>query len=48
MRTEVLAEFVVLAKHLNYRKASSELAIAQSNLSKHIISLEREVGFPPI
>ncbi len=45
MRTETLAEFVVLAKYLNYRKASCELAIAQSNLSKHIMSLEREIGF---
>lgn len=45
MRTESLAEFVVLAKHLNFRKAASELSMTQSNLSKHIIGLEREVGF---
>ena len=45
MRTEPLAEFVVLARHLNFRKAASELSMTQSNLSKHIIALEHEVGF---
>lgn len=45
MKTEVLREFFVLAKHLNFRTAAQELFIAQSTLSTHISALEREVGF---
>ena len=44
MQTELLQEFIVVANLLNYRKASEQLHITQSALSKHITTLEREVG----
>lgn len=45
MQTEVLREFIVAAKHSNFRKASEELHISQPALSNHMAALEREVGF---
>lgn len=39
-------EFVVCARHLNMRRAASELLMTQSNLSKHLKQLEAEVGAP--
>lgn len=44
MRTEILQEFLVFARHLNFSKAAAELHITQPNLSKHMMELEREVG----
>lgn len=43
---DYIREFVVLAKQGNYLVASEELFISQSSLSKHIIALERELGYP--
>ena len=44
MRTEVIKEFLVFARHLNFSRAAAELHITQPNLSKHMADLEREVG----
>ena len=44
MQTEVLQEFIVVAKYSNFRKAAEELHMSQSALSSHIASLEREMG----
>ena len=44
MRIEVIQEFLVFARHLNFSKAAAELHITQPNLSKHMMELEREVG----
>lgn len=45
MKTEVLEEFVVLAKHLNFTAAAKELYVSQPRLSSHIKALEDELGF---
>lgn len=39
-----LQEFLVLAETCNYREAADRLYMTQSSLSKHIISLETELG----
>lgn len=44
MNTEYLKEFVVLAETKNFGKASDRLYMNQSTLSKHIKSLENELG----
>lgn len=44
MRTEIIQEFLVFARHLNFSRAADELHITQPNLSKHMMDLEREVG----
>jgi LysR family transcriptional regulator, transcription activator of glutamate synthase operon len=44
METEHLKEFVMLAEVGNYLDAAERLFISQSSLSKHIQSLERELG----
>ncbi len=46
MEIDYIREFVTLAKCGNYLAASEELYISQSSLSKHIITLEKELGFP--
>ena len=46
MLTEYLREFTVLASCLSFNKASAQLHISQSTLSKHIAALEHELGFP--
>ncbi|MRX83894.1 LysR family transcriptional regulator [Eggerthella sp. HF-4214] len=38
-------EFLVLAKHANFVKAADELHLSQPSLTRHIASLERELGF---
>lgn len=38
-------ELVTLAECLNFRKAAARLFITQSTLSKHVTTVEREVGF---
>jgi DNA-binding transcriptional LysR family regulator len=45
VQVESLREFIVLAKFLNYHKSSVFLNISQSSLSKHIMSLEKDLGF---
>lgn len=44
MDTQYLREFVTLAECLSYSEAAEQLFISQSSLSKHIISLEKEIG----
>ncbi|MDR1801836.1 MAG: LysR family transcriptional regulator [Lachnospiraceae bacterium] len=44
MNIDYLKEFVTLAQVGNYSEAAEKLYISQSSLSKHIISLESEVG----
>ncbi|MGN0286992.1 MAG: LysR family transcriptional regulator [Atopobiaceae bacterium] len=44
MDVERCKEFVVLAQTRNFLEASEQLFISQSSLSKHIKSLERELG----
>ncbi|HWP80534.1 MAG TPA: LysR family transcriptional regulator [Candidatus Acidoferrum sp.] len=44
METKHLYEFVCLAESGNYWQTSANLFISQSSLSKHIMSLERELG----
>ena len=44
MDTERCREFVVLSQTCNYLQAADQLFISQSTLSKHIKSLERELG----
>lgn len=46
MDIERLREFVCLARTLNYHMAADQCYISQSTLSKHIASLERELGCP--
>ena len=45
MDFELMREFVTFAKFLNVTKASQELLMTQSNLSKHIRKMEQEIGF---
>lgn len=45
MQTEFLYEFVAVAKCLNYRKAAEAVHVSASAISKHIASLEKELGF---
>lgn len=45
MELERMREFVTFAKFLNVTKASRELLMTQSNLSKHIRKMEQEIGF---
>lgn len=44
MRLEYLREFIVLADLLNYTKAADQLFVTQSALTRHIASLEAEMG----
>lgn len=44
MDTQYLREFVVLAECMSYSEAAARLFISQSSLSKHIMSLEKEIG----
>ena len=45
MRIETLREFTVYARELNVSRAARKLNIAQSTLSRHLIDMERELGF---
>lgn len=45
MNVEHLREFIALAKTRNFTKTARGLNVAQSTLSKHIASLEDELGF---
>ena len=44
MRIDLLREFIVLSKNLNFSKTAQQLYITQSVLSKHIFSLENELS----
>lgn len=44
MDIERLRELVKLGEHLNYTRAAQELFMAQSTLSEHMASLEKELG----
>ena len=44
MKLEYIREFVALTETMNYVEASDRLFISQSSLSKHIKSLEEELG----
>lgn len=46
MEIRYLKEFIVLAEHLNFSKASEELYVSQPVLSKHIANLEKDLGLP--
>lgn len=46
MRISLLREFITLARNLNFHKTAQELFITQSVLSKHIASLETQIGAP--
>ncbi len=48
MKLSVMREFVRLAALKNYSRTAEELYIAQSALSRHIASLEREMNTPLI
>lgn len=41
---ELFHDFEVLAKRLNFETAAKDLAISQPTLSRHILSLEQELG----
>lgn len=45
MDTRYIKEFVALAENGNYWQTSYDLYMSQSSLSKHIMTLERELGF---
>ena len=45
MQLDVLREYIVLCKHLNFSHAAQELRITQPVLSKHIAALENELRF---
>lgn len=44
MKIEYFEQFIALAENLNFQLAAEELFMSQSSLSKHIISLEKELG----
>ncbi|MCD8014746.1 MAG: LysR family transcriptional regulator [Lachnospiraceae bacterium] len=46
MNLDYFREFIVLADCTNYLEAAERLFIGQSTLSKHIISMEKELGVP--
>lgn len=45
MTLDLLREYIVFAKHLNFSRAAAELSMTQSTLSKHVAALEKELGF---
>lgn len=42
---ELMREFVVFSRYLNFSKAAGQLNMAQPTLSSHVASMERELGF---
>lgn len=44
MRLDLMHEFLIFSKCLNYSKAAEQLYLTQPVLSRHIIDLEKEVG----
>lgn len=45
MDIELMREFVVFSRYLNFSKAAGKLNLAQPTLSSHVQSMERELGF---
>ena len=45
MDIELMKEFVVFSRYLNFSKAANQLNMAQPTLSSHVASMERELGF---
>ena len=45
MTTEYMREFAVLAKKLNYIAAADALGTTQASLSRHVMAMEKELGF---
>ncbi|MBQ6371733.1 MAG: LysR family transcriptional regulator [Oscillospiraceae bacterium] len=45
MTTEYMREFAVLAEKLNYIAAAQALGTTQASLSRHIMAMEKELGF---
>ena len=46
MNTDYIIEFVSLVNNPSFSKTAEELFISQSSLSKHIRSMEKELGTP--
>lgn len=46
MNISLFREFIVLAEEKNYMEAAERLYMNQSTLSKHIMSMENELGVP--
>lgn len=46
MELQYLQEFIAIAELGSFSRAAEQLCIAQSSLSKHLISLERELDLP--
>lgn len=46
MELNYLHDFIVLAECRNYHRAADLLYLSQSSLSKHIMSIEKELGYP--
>ena len=44
MELNLLMEFALLARYLNYGRAARELNLTQPTLSRHIVQLEEELG----
>ena len=44
MDLNLLKEFTLLARYLNYSRAARELNLNQPTLSRHIVQLEEELG----
>ncbi len=45
MTTEYMREFAVLAKKRNFIAAANELGTTQASLSRHVMAMEKELGF---
>lgn len=45
MDIEIMHEFVVFSRYLNFSKAAGQLNLAQPTLSSHIAAMEKELGF---
>lgn len=45
VKLEILREYVVFARHLNFSSTAKELYVSQSGLSTHIKNMEKELGF---
>ena len=46
MRIEHLKEFIVFARVLNVSRVAAKLNLSQSTLSRHLLQMERDLGFP--
>ena len=46
METEYIQEFVVLAETCSFQETAAQMFISQSSLTKHIQSIEKELGVP--